>query len=219
MTDIPLLTLRKVWLVVAIAALLLSFDLMVATLGWPPFLQIKNVIGIGLPEGVARPISAYFAIIFLTPLLIAGCWLTLLHARQARLARDARWPARLLDFGTESPPGRAWALLTGLVFGLFPLYALGHAWNMFRRHVVLCEEGVAGWSEVARGWSAWWYAPSPFEFRRFLTSEGLRIGDGCGPEEISRAVSAFPIFAPSLFLMGLALVVVQAVRAAIALRA
>ncbi|WP_209427954.1 hypothetical protein [Pararhodobacter sp. SW119] len=215
----PLSTLRKVWLVVAIAALLLSLDLMVATLGWPPFLQIKNVIGIGLPEGVAKPISGYFAIIFLTPLLLAGCWLTLLHARQARFAAEARWPARLLDFGTQSPPGRAWALLTGLVFGLFPLYALGHAWNMFRSHVVLCEEGAAGWNAVARGWSVMWYIPRPFDLESFLTSKTLRIGSGCEPAEIARAVYALPIIAPTFLLPGLALVVVLAVRAAMALRA
>lgn len=218
MNDMPLPTLRKVWLAVAIASLLLSLEVMVATQGWPDILKIKNVIGLGLPEGVAEPISAYWGLVFLTPLLIAGCWLTLLHARQARQAKEARWPGQLLDFGAASPPGRTWTLLTGLFFGLFPLYTLGHAWRVFLDQVVLCEAGTGNWSAVAQGWAALWYVPAPFDLPRFFTSEGLRIGGGCGPEEIGRAVYAFPVLVPFALLAGLILVAVLTVRATMALR-
>lgn len=218
MNDMPLPAVRKVWLIVAILSLLVALEVMVATQGWPEVLQIKNVIGLGLPDDVAEPISAYWGLVFLMPLLIVGCWFTLLHARQAQRVGEARWPGQLLDFGAASPPGRAWALLTGLVFGLFPLYTLGHAWRVFLDQVILCEAGTTTWSAVAQGWGALWYVPTQFDLQRFFTSEGLRIGGGCDTEEIARAIYAFPVLVPFVLLAGLFLVAVLVFCAMRALR-
>lgn len=209
----PLSTLRKLWLVVSIALLIFSIEVMVATQGWPEILSIDNFIEVGLPDNTAEAVSAYWGILFLSVLLIAGMWLLVVHAQQAGMQDTFRWPGRLLDVEPRSPIGRAYNLFTVLVFALFPLYTLGHAVRVFLDRIVLCHSDNGNWSEIALGWRALWLVPDTLSWSSFATDDLLRWSEGCSGDEIAASMTAFPIIVPLLIAALLLFVLVMTARA------
>lgn len=72
-------------------------------------------------------------------------WPEALQIKSCMFTRRSRSQRRgqLLDLGTASPPGRAGALMTKLLFALLPPYQLGHAGRVSLNQIVMCEASAA----------------------------------------------------------------------------
>jgi hypothetical protein len=139
----PLKTLRKIWLAIALLAFSLATNFLGASLGWPFHLSIKTFVEIKSDEMQSLQYSYHGLYIMLT-INLAVFGLAALHITRTRGSWATRLPFRFLDVKPETKDGRRIQWIAIALFFVLPLYTLGRLWIIFLTKGFSCLKDSAG---------------------------------------------------------------------------
>ena len=126
----PLNTLRKIWLAVALIDLIVCVDFIAIVQGWP--INIGTDLVVDLKPGEftkdERPQAALHGLLAALPFLIVTMWLAWVHAARATGGFAERMPFRILDVNPSSDDGKVIQGIAFVATMIIPLYAVGHFW-------------------------------------------------------------------------------------------
>jgi hypothetical protein len=127
----PLNTLRKIWLAVALINLIICLDFFATVQGWPVNIGTDLILEFKLSDFSkdARPQAALHGLVTALPFLCMTTWLAFVHAKRATGGFAERMPFRLMDIDPASGDGKVIQRITFFVAFILPFYAVGHFWR------------------------------------------------------------------------------------------
>lgn len=124
----PIETLRKIWLALALICFVVCLDFIGISLGWPVNFGTKLIFEFKTDDVTARQAPLY-GLVYGLPLTCVAFWLAGTHAKRTHGSWATRFPFRLLDVDPDCREGRFFQWITVITFVALPIYALGHFWK------------------------------------------------------------------------------------------
>jgi hypothetical protein len=125
----PLKTLRKIWLAIALICLIVCLDFYSVTQNWPLNFGTKLVVELKLSD--LTPVAgAVHGLIFVPILLTLSAFLAWVHARRSTGASPAeKFPFRLADVLPNTVDGKWIQAVAAFFFVVVPLISILHFWD------------------------------------------------------------------------------------------
>lgn len=133
--------LRKLWLALTLLAVLIVFNVLIATQGSGGVtLGLKATLNIEFADDIPEAVAAFWGVVWLSVLGIATGAVLFAHGRNEPGGWSDRYPFRMFEIPTAGRPGRIIQVVAVLLLTLAPAYMLGHSWRVLIGHGIRCVE-------------------------------------------------------------------------------